>query len=1192
MSNIYRSFQNFKDRISASLTVKKRNILFFIALLLVFVIAVLIRLSPIIHSNQLIKAFDPWIQYYNADYLSTHSIYEYFHWHDYKSWYPEGIDRFILKPGLTFTVVGVYNVLNFLGFPITLYDVCYFFPAFMGGVTVLAMYFLGKEILDRKVGLFAAFFLALSPGYMQRTVAGFFDNETIGVFSILMTFLFFLKAIRTGRITYSIIGGIFSGFLALSWGGYQYVFYIIPIVVFMLVLLNKYNQNVLIAYAGVQGTGLFISALYINFRFDKILTTLDVGGLILFTGLLVAYHILYTQRRESPKLYKRIMNFLKWGIIPAAIILAVIIYTVPDLIPFGFGAKFQSILNPLIRNQIAFVASVAEHMPSSWGIFYYNVLIPMMLLPLGLYFCFKRYIAADIFMIVFLLSIFYFTSSMIRIILIFAPAAALVGAYGLVNVLKIFGSYYKEQRLEIRRRRKKLLRRRKTLGKKEIYAVYLLVGFLCISQVVHATDLATTQLSHSQLVPGGVLHDWEYSLTWMRSNLPGDTVVVSWWDYGYWLTPIGNVTSVNDNANRDIAKDGMTGISLMQTNEIYSAQMLKELHADYLLVYFGYFYDGLGGDEGKWQWMVRIPNNYYDKYEKKGLVQPNWQENSVFLESEYVNRSSGKYREKWFQSQLVKLLTWGVPTSGEYQQGSLIRHYIDTITKSKDDYGNTWKSQIEKIDHEGSDVFSLAHNSQNGLVKLFKVDYTPLESKFTIKNPKVFDNGYGTFKLENFGTKELEITNVSINGEPTHNITMGNSNEDRVLSVGEEDVVWVEFEDDYEIGETVKFEVSAVGGGTYEFSNSTSNFFVQEAKDDNIKINRENSYLVYDETADQSDVYLEVENTGENSVRLDTFYIDSISNTFSDIEYLEGSSVIEPNQSVSVYLADSPMSFSDNLEEIRTIGVRTRNNVEDKTIFTSNLKTEDENYRLNIIPQARVISPELLSVSNSTTRIYITPTNSTSAYINDDGSATIDLIVKNTGNAGYYLSNVEIFEGSFPDIEKIPTEGYEFLNYTNLNPGEKMDLEININPGYFDVNDPIGLRVLGEVNNTVVTSDIGFIYSMNKTKDISILDTINGFDITYINNNSIGQVLIKNVGNETVNLNLSSDNFITFNNSNYEAANISLTYGNSELDLQDVALITFDVNNTLTVGDKLELFIRTEEGVFDTYTISVISNEI
>jgi len=135
---------------------------------LVVVLAILLRISPILRGPNVIKAFDPWIQWYNAEYLSTHSLYDYFNWHDLKSWYPEGQYRGNLRPGLTFTVVIIYKILQFFRIPVSLYDVCFFFPAFMGGITVLTIYYLGKEILDRGTGLIAAFFLAFNPGYMQQ----------------------------------------------------------------------------------------------------------------------------------------------------------------------------------------------------------------------------------------------------------------------------------------------------------------------------------------------------------------------------------------------------------------------------------------------------------------------------------------------------------------------------------------------------------------------------------------------------------------------------------------------------------------------------------------------------------------------------------------------------------------------------------------------------------------------------------------------------------------------------------------------------------------------------------------------------------------------------------------------------------------------------------------------------------------
>ncbi|TXT59488.1 MAG: Oligosaccharyl transferase STT3 subunit, partial [Promethearchaeota archaeon] len=793
MSKIIYSLRNIKDRIRANLTVRTQNILFYTALLLIVFLSIFVRISTITSGTNLIKAFDPWIQYYNAEYLSTHSLFEYFNWHDIKSWYPEGYQRANLRPGLTFTVVIIYKVLASLGIPISLYNICFYFPAFMGGLTVLAMYFLGTEVLDRRCGLLAAFFLAFSPGHMGRTVAGFFDNETIGVFAVLMAFFFFLKAIRTGKISFSVLAGLFTGYLALSWGGYMFVYLIIPIVVLILILTKKYNEKIFIAFIGTEGTGLALAALEYNYKFSELFSSIEVGGIVLIMVLLTLFHLIYTKRYEYPKFYNGLINTLKWGIIPGFLIAAVIVWVAPEMVPFGFGKRFQSILSPLVRDQLHLVASVAEHMPSSWSVYYNNILIPMMLIPLGVYFSFKRLEAPEIFLLLFTFTLFYFTGSMIRIVLLFAPAAALMGSYGLAHVLKIFGSFYGEEKSVVRRKRKRQLRGKQTIGNSEVLVVYFIISILCIVQVVHAGNTAVSQLRTSQLSPGDQIHDWEESLTWMKTNLDGTSVVVSWWDYGYWLTPIGNVTTVNDNNTHNSSRIGLTGMGFMQTNELYSAEIFKKLNADYVLVYFG-FWTGLGGDEGKWPWMVRICNDHYEKYKEMGLEKDNWAEDSVFKENNYVNTSAGStvYREDWFQSQLVRLMFYGEPTSTDAaSQGSLPYQFAQKVNSEKDDAGNLWVTHIPRNGLYDFKVFEPVYISKNHLVKLYKVDYTALESSFTIKEQNLNTEGYGTFRIHNTGENELQIADVLINGE-SYDFTMGIGKESQILETEEEKMVWID----------------------------------------------------------------------------------------------------------------------------------------------------------------------------------------------------------------------------------------------------------------------------------------------------------------------------------------------------------------------------------------------------------------
>ena len=595
-SRAKRFFSDIRDRIKTSIRMKFESPFIVLALILVVALGILVRCSPIFRSEALIKAFDPWIQYYTADYLTDHTLYEYFNWHSTQFWYPVGVDRFELRPGLTFLTAGLYKVLTFFGINVTIFDVCYAWPALLGGLTIIVMYYLGKEVLDARCGLLAAFFIAFSPGHMQRTVLGFYDNETIGVFCVIATFLFFVKAVKSGKFTHGIIGGLFLGLLTLSWGGLTYGFLILPLTSLILIVANKYSARLLGAYASTTGIGILIYMVAPRFSPRAVISGMTLAVPLGFLIFMVVYHVFDRQKTLNPNLYENVWKIVKWGAIPAVIVFGVLFWVAPDLIPLNLSSRLDSIINPTIRNEINLVASVGEHKPAPWSVFYFNTLIPVILTPLGVYFAVKRSREEDILMITFSMTLLYFTGSMIRIILLLAPALALIGAYGLTYIMKFFGSLFQKEQ-QITRRRKRQVR--KTLGASEAVIVFALVGVMMFTQVNHAATTSIEQMSWSELVAGGTYHDWEESLTFLRENLDQEDVVVSWWDYGYWLSVIGNVTTVNDNGTMNHTRLGHTGMAFMQTNEIYSAKVFRQLKADYALVYFGHLISGLGGDEGK-----------------------------------------------------------------------------------------------------------------------------------------------------------------------------------------------------------------------------------------------------------------------------------------------------------------------------------------------------------------------------------------------------------------------------------------------------------------------------------------------------------------------------------------------------------------------------------------------------------------
>ncbi|MFW9876435.1 MAG: hypothetical protein ACFFG0_25350, partial [Candidatus Thorarchaeota archaeon] len=921
-----------------------------------------------------------------------------------------------------------------------------------------------------------------------------------------------------------------------------------------------------------------IFSLYTKFKYDSLFSDLSVGGIFLFTIILVIFHIIHTKKIEHAKIYDSLITIIKWVVIPGVLIFAIIIWVAPEILPFSFGARFWSILNPLFREDISIVASVAEQMPSAWGVFYYNTLIPLVLVPLGIYFCFKRLNAADIFVISFILLMYYFTGSMIRIILIFAPAAALAGAYGLVSVLKIFGSFIEERKVSVSRKRKRQLKG--TLGSTETLVIYALVGFLCIAQVVHTTDIAVDQMSFSQMAPLGVIHDWEEALTWTKANLQGTDVVVSWWDYGYWLTPVGNVTTVNDNATNNETRIGLTGMSLMQSNEIYSAKALRVLKANYILVYFGFFYTGLGGDEGKWQWMVHIPNDNYRTYLKMGLEEDNWKANSIFDINEYQNQTTGAFCPKWFQSQLAKLMFWYEPTTSDPQNHDQFEeNYAKEINRRRDCNGDLWVTHIPPNGNYDSNVFIPKYFSKYGMVKIFEIDYTVLDSTFEIENPEVIDTGYGTFKIINTGKKDLEIQDVEINGT-NYDFYLGKGG--TTLEVGSEDLVWVDINSGgttFQKNDVVSINVTAQSTGLYgrpyTFSEKTSNFFVKTAKEGKIKINKENSIIIKKDPS-KVDLYLEVENVGNSIVLLDRYYVndDTLENKLNpaSYNYLSGSAILEPTDKAYVKISDAIIDFYP-IKEYNKIGVSTPNNISDEILFTSNV----ENYSLSILSQDRILSPEVLASLGGNYRKHIPIAfNESYAYAHDNGTIILNIKIKNTGDIVFGLAGAYL-------TESLISANFDVLPVKNtLQPNEERIIKIAI-----DTNDPANAiyGLTGDINEEIlvcitgsfseletVASDIGYIHTIRDQEDIRIIENINGMDVSYISANESGRLLIKNTGNDPITLeNVILNDTVVLDFSN--PSEIEFIYGDSSLDIQECALISFDIP-TLKINNSNDILVN------------------
>lgn len=797
--------------------VSRQGILIVLSLVSIFIIALCIRCIPFFLYPAYIRAFDPWLQYRMALYIVTYGFNSWFSWYDYASWYPIGRDiSQSFFPGTAFAAAIIYFLLHALGFNVDIYMICYFYPAFMGAFTCVATYFLGKEILDKKTGLIAAFLLSFTPAFIERTMVGFFDNEALGMLFLVLSLYFFIRSLKRGSIISAIIAGLCIGGLAATWGAYIYLMYILPMTVILLMLLKKYTSRIFMTYGISMTLAVFIIT-RVPASGPDVLTSFNVIPALIVLGIILFYEIflrLNTQRTiilESVKNYiplkGKALEKIEWffenrqrflilvgGIV--VIFAAVFVITNLDLLGniSGLAGKFVSIIYPTFREEQHIIASVGEQMPTPWGIFFYDLNVLVVLLPVGLYFAFKRRYEEDLLLIIYGVTVTYFTGSMIRIIILLAPAACLLSAYALSTIFKPLAQVITKRAPTIARRRR--IRISAPLGRDSSLAVFAVIGIIlafAFFQGINTTIYSPPPSMITRDSYGGAYLDWDQSFSFMINALPDAAVVAAWWDYGYWITVKGGKITLADGNTRNFTQIGWIGRAFMETNETCSLEDFRRFNATHVLVFFGYNDANIHGDEGKWLWMSRIATDEtFNMIENliQGGASPEYI--SRFLANTpyeykfynpYALPGTSAIQEAFFNTTIYKLLYYHAPDPYATEYSNLEKYLYNQMSNNKyplvhggnesaSDYPypfSTWEAGYRSLNH-----FKPVFISSNGLVKIYEIDYTILDSGLNITDLAVYNDSTGNLSLNNTGTTTYNITQILSNESvPTYlNVTL------------------------------------------------------------------------------------------------------------------------------------------------------------------------------------------------------------------------------------------------------------------------------------------------------------------------------------------------------------------------------------------------------------------------------------
>jgi asparagine N-glycosylation enzyme membrane subunit Stt3 len=581
------------------------------SLVVILILALTIRLINF-PSGVFLSEFDPFWHYRCAQEIVDSGLTGFFNWHDYISWYPYGRDAAAsTPPGVPLTGAVIYMFLMWLGIRTSLLDVCINFPPFAGMLTALAVYLLGREVRGRTTGLFSALFLAFSGSHIDRTYLGFFKHETVGVLSIVVCTWLFLRAIRPqsqGKVIfYSILTGLWLGYLDISWTAYIFEVGLLSAFPIILLFLGRSKDELLPAFSITQGLAAVI-ALQVPRPGDTVITSIG------FVPVIVAAVLLSLERvsRLSETWTAKLGLFLGIGGSGAVVLLYL---SQAGLFSVLMG-KLGAILDPLTRLQDPIVESVAEHKMSTWySLFGDNGLLPVPAF-FGMIAALRRPTNER------LMSAFawgcalYFGCLMVRIGLILAPFMAVMGALGIVELAEpALETYERGRRAPTYEtgRGKRGGARQVAVGP-ELAALTIIVllvfaGVSIYSAFDHAgvaVTIAGASLPVKQQIP-----DWLDALSWIRENTPPGSVTMAWWDYGYWITTMGERPTLADNATINTTQIAVIGRVFM-SNDTVALPLLKKYNVSYVLVFTDIQYTTGSttlppvGDEVKWVWMAEI----------------------------------------------------------------------------------------------------------------------------------------------------------------------------------------------------------------------------------------------------------------------------------------------------------------------------------------------------------------------------------------------------------------------------------------------------------------------------------------------------------------------------------------------------------------------------------------------------------
>ncbi|WP_048149839.1 oligosaccharyl transferase, archaeosortase A system-associated [Methanolacinia paynteri] len=614
-------------------SLNKRNLIILILIIIFAYFAFWMRMIPadglVSSAGVDLLGNDPWYNLREIELMVNNSLQ--YPWFDPMTYYPYGTDNFW---GPLFPMIA--SVMCILAGASTRPEIMYvssFLPPLMAAAMVPVTYFVAERVYNWKAGIVAAFMVSIIGGqYFYRSLFAFVDHHIAEVlFSTLfcLAYIGYLVYVNKHPVDFRDKESFKIPALIAVGSGIAYTLglYVMPtmalfallVAIFtgLMFIINSY-RNVSSEYIVLVNVITFIVAIAGLFLVGihgsgTSMARYSMGHVYAYLALICATIILYAIRRilKEKSWHYYLISVIAFGIVAFALIMIAM--------PEFYNIFISGLLGFFGYSALSTTIEEAQNwsLGSAWDSFDVGIILMI----LGLCASVLQYIKEKkdtfIFILVWSLLIIYSTTIQLRyeyylgvnIAVLTGILTACTLSYGWPEIEKILSKFKAEPESPLEEESKqkgKGKKQSKTLPKKQHINSGKLVPLAVVVILIAAgayvmipVDINTSEYMKSY---GGMTDDWREALEWFGDNSPDTGIdyytvynrndytnpyesygVMSWWDYGHWITFISERPPNANPFQEGVAGSNGAAAYFIQQSEEESNAILDNLNTRYVI---------------------------------------------------------------------------------------------------------------------------------------------------------------------------------------------------------------------------------------------------------------------------------------------------------------------------------------------------------------------------------------------------------------------------------------------------------------------------------------------------------------------------------------------------------------------------------------------------------------------------------